>query len=320
MLKKTILVVMLFALVGGAKAQTSTLILRPDSGVGKDASITKETPNTNNGSDENYICNAWTSGGAFHQRSLLEFDLSSLPSNAIITSANLALYCNTTSAHTQRHSNYPGSPYSSNESTIYRITGSWTESTVTWQNAPTFTSDDSVLIPASTSATQNYTNIDVVAMVNTAWNDTGNHSKVVGMLLKLNNETKYRSLIFASSDHPDSTKRPELTITYTLVNDTADSTTGIYTHVTSDVSVNVFPNPSKGLINIDLKNNSNVVYISIVNSFGSIVYRNLYNKHTITTPIAIDLTDKPSGAYVINISNEKGVQQSRKIFISNSSN
>jgi hypothetical protein len=186
-------------------AQT-TVNIRPNANLGKDALINSQTPTTNEGNSLDLACWSWTNNGSTNARSLMQFDLTSIPTNAVIQSATLNLYCNTTSAITQLHSG-------SNASFLRRIITSWQENTVTWNTQPSTTTVDQVTLGASTSNNQNYLNIDLKSMVS-AWvaDANGNY----GLMLQLQNESIYRSVILASSDHGDSTKRPLLTVTYTM--------------------------------------------------------------------------------------------------------
>jgi len=64
-----------------------------------------------------------------NERSLVEFDISSIPGNAQVTSAILKLYVS-------------ASPDGSNRTyRIYRITSSWEEMSVTWNTQPSYSSD-----------------------------------------------------------------------------------------------------------------------------------------------------------------------------------
>lgn len=75
-------------------------------------------------------------------RSLLRFDITSLPSNAVIQSATLRVY----------YMGYRDYPNRVNTITAYRINGSWTELGVTWNNKPgPGAAYGSVDIPANTN-------------------------------------------------------------------------------------------------------------------------------------------------------------------------
>jgi hypothetical protein len=187
----------------------NSVIIRPDAFTGKDALIDSKSNQVNNnfGADDNFASWSWTIGGNLtNVRSLIDFDLSSIPSNAIVNSAKLSLYCNTTSYVTQLNSG-------TNASYLSRITSPWDENTVTWNTQPTITTTNQVLLSTSSSASQNYLNIDIKNLIDDI---RANPTSSYGLMLQLATETIYRSLILASSDHADSTKRPKLEICYSI--------------------------------------------------------------------------------------------------------
>lgn len=164
---------------------------------------------------------AWTfdaNGCATGQyRSFLKFTaLSNIPQTATVLSAKLSLYGVSSSLSSpQGNSYYPGSPYNSsgsNECWIKRVTGTWTEASITWNNQPAVTDVNRVAIPASTSQ-WNYTvtDLDVTEMVKAMVNNANANN---GFCIMHQVENYYRSVTFASSDHPDASKRPKLVVVY----------------------------------------------------------------------------------------------------------
>ena len=187
-----------------------SITIRPDSVVGKDSWVASDFSNTNFSNYPTLGAISWTKNSGtviFNSRGLLEFDLSAIPSCALINSAKISLYCNTTSDHTQLNSSYSGS----NAAYLQRITSNWNEYTVTWSNQPTTTTANQVLLPQSSSATQNYENIDITNLINDM---RQNPTTSFGLMLKLQTEAYYRSFIMSTSDHADSTKWPKLVIDY----------------------------------------------------------------------------------------------------------
>lgn len=203
-MKTKITLTLLLGILSSSLFSQVTLNLRPDPSQGKDALINSQTASTNEGTTGDLACWSWTNNGVTNARSLLQFNLTSIPQNAKILSAKLNLYCNTTSAITQLH-------YGPNAANLKRITSSWEENTVTWQNQPSTSSVSQVLLMASTTNNQDYLNIDLTDFV-TSW--VADPSLNYGVMLQLQTEATYRSVILASSDHADSTKRPLLTIVY----------------------------------------------------------------------------------------------------------
>jgi hypothetical protein len=212
-MKHLLLSVILF--VGLISAQTfaqQTVVLQPGPSDGKDALLhgLYTMVNTNDGNDQQLPAVAWTFGGTPGTvRSALGFDLSFIPSGSVINSARLSLYSWDQSGGMGNHSSLSGS----NACWLQRITSAWAESTVTWNNQPSTTTANEVALPASTSPTQNYLNIDVTSMVQDMINDP---SAGYGMLLRLQTESYYRRVNFCSSDHINSALRPKLEITFTV--------------------------------------------------------------------------------------------------------
>jgi hypothetical protein len=88
---------------------------------------------------------AWTAnGGIVFVRGLFKFDLSSVPSNAIIVSARLSLYSNPTPLNGDLvHANFG----TDNSMFIRRITSNWVPLSTFWNNQPATTTVDQVSIP-----------------------------------------------------------------------------------------------------------------------------------------------------------------------------
>ncbi len=273
------------------------ITLRPGPAAGKDAWVTSNATSTNYGNYANFAAIAWTSGGEFVSRGLLDFDLSGIPANATITSALLNLYCNTTSDHPQLHSTLSGS----NSCFLERITSSWDENTVNWNNQPSTTSNNRVTLPASSSSTQDYLNINVKDLVTDMYN---NKNTSFGFMLKLVDEVKFRSLIFANSDHIDSTKWPQLKICYTLPNGVNENAT------VSKLGVKAYPNPvnRNEILNIN-SNQQEIITIELFDLTGKMNYSNHLNQSTLE--FKLDLNQIPNlnaGNYLLRVVSEDQVQ------------
>ncbi|MBO4739259.1 MAG: T9SS type A sorting domain-containing protein [Bacteroidales bacterium] len=218
-------------------AQTTTVTFKPNATIGKDAAIwmfddncigfgtTQTNADRNFGAEENLWMRRWTWGSigcrAGTIRSLLCFtELSTIPTNAVILSATLKLY----GVSNDINSAYPGAPYSYLENTVVvqKVADNayWNENTVTWNTMPTVDSDTSFLFTIGPSTSQynwNCTNSSA-GLVNMVqhWVKYPNYNN--GMMMQLQTEGTYRNLVFASSDHADSTLWPELTVTYAICN------------------------------------------------------------------------------------------------------
>jgi gliding motility-associated-like protein len=189
------------------KAHT-VVTFQPDSVCGKDALVISLWPNTNYGSHPDFLACTWTNqGNPSTARALIEFDLNTIPPGAVILNATLELFHYASPMNTG-HSNLSGPA----NAWLERITQPWNENTVTWSNQPATSAVNQINVPAPTSMTQNYS-INVITLVNDILNDPANS---FGFELRMQNESYYRSLLFASSDMSNPSLRPKLTITYDL--------------------------------------------------------------------------------------------------------
>jgi len=147
---------------------------------------------------------AYTFGGDYGVgRSVLKFDLSSIPSGYQIISARLSLmFCDANSNSVQTGDN-----------AIYlqRVTSDWDEHTITWNNQPTYTPANQVFLPTSTDPYQDYPDNDVTALVADML-APGNIN--YGFALRMIGEDPYRLMLFGSGDNPDVSLRPKLVVIY----------------------------------------------------------------------------------------------------------
>src|SRR5258706_2678284 len=151
----------------------------------------------------------WTNGGnPVIIRSLLKFDLSTIPQNSTIVSANLYLY---SYPPPTPNGNFTDPNFgTSNGMTLQRVTTDWSPSTITWFNQPSVTSQNQVTIPQTASSILDL-NLDVASLVSTMVTTNSNY----GFLIKLQNEVTYNSRIFVSSYNTTyPTKHPKLVIVY----------------------------------------------------------------------------------------------------------
>ena len=114
---------------------------QPDGAAGIDAWVLSNYPTTNFGAGQELNAMAWTaSGSPIVNRGLIRFDLSSIPANATVTQAFLSLYNNPNSSNGNpmgEHSTLSGS----NAAWLQKVTTSWNELTVTWNDQPATTTE-----------------------------------------------------------------------------------------------------------------------------------------------------------------------------------
>ena len=100
----------------------------------------------------------------------------------------------------------------SNASILQRVTTPWNENTVTWNTAPQITTKDEVMVPASVAPLQDFPNIDITTLVQDMVDQPDSS---YGLLFRIDTESYYRRLVFASSDYPDTSLHPKLVVQYT---------------------------------------------------------------------------------------------------------
>jgi len=176
----------------------------------RDANISSLHPDSTFGADQSTKAVAWTFNGQFGvERSLFAFDLCKIPAGFVLKSATLKLYHNPLSNQTGHTAN------GLNASKIYLIKDTWDESYVTWNNQPAIDTGITVRLDSAINSQENYS-ISVTALVDSCIKADITE---IGFYLKLIDEQFYRSMVFASKEHPYKSIRPRLIISYT-----ADST------------------------------------------------------------------------------------------------
>jgi PKD repeat protein len=197
--------IILSCLVMNVARSQDTLVLQPGP-EGKDAIITTNYSEPF-GNYPNMFAMAGTHNGEpFVCRSLIEFDLSSLPADAYVIDARLSFYFANNPANPHTH-------FGDNGGFLQRVITPWEEDSVTWFNQPETTIENMVRIPASESDTQDYVGMDVTVLIRDILNDPENS---FGILFRLQVEEMYRRLMFASGDYEDPLKFPKLEIVYII--------------------------------------------------------------------------------------------------------
>jgi len=157
--------------------------------------------------DQNYgtLVSLWAStyNGSTDRRSLIQFDLSSIPSNATVTSSTLSLYGEATV--------FEGDPLGdiSNVS-LYKILSPWNEGSVTWNNQPTTDASPLYTRTIYEAGHDEWHTFTITSLVDSWIRRTVPN---YGLELKQNPENKTRIFAFWSSD---AINKPKLEITYTL--------------------------------------------------------------------------------------------------------
>ena len=284
---KRIVIILLFNVCCFAltNAQT-TIILRPDATAGKDALLHGLVSEVNNnyGDTPDFYAAAWTfSGVPGVIRSIVEFDLASVPANASITSSKLSLYARDNTDGIGQHSTLSGP----NDCWLERITSAWVESTVTWNTQPSTTTHNRVMLPASTSPTQNYTDIDVTALVQDM---IDNPSESFGFMIKLSNENYYRKMVFCSSDNTNPDLLPKLELAYSIAN-------GVSEPNSADQLVSFYPNPAGDLITVKV----NAEFLGTPYSINDLLERPILTGRLTLERSEINVNALSPGIYILRV-------------------
>ncbi|MEL6538749.1 MAG: DNRLRE domain-containing protein [Bacteroidota bacterium] len=200
-------------------AQINTLTLQPDQDCAKETFIWRLTTQTGRfGTTEDNTYNGvtylpimnWTWDGAYGQRMVLIDFLHNvdIPSGTEIIEARLSLFAPEEPTPDAFHSleSITGLPANG---LIQSVTSPWEDATVTWNTRPTTSSQNEFVIPAPSSETQNYVDLDITDLIQ---DQVTNQS--YGQLITLQEPDFYRKLIFAGSGNPNPDIRPRLVITY----------------------------------------------------------------------------------------------------------
>ena len=179
-------------------APSTTVTIWPYATTGKDSYVIKSVPTSNRG---NYTA-LYVGANAVGQetRTYLEFSMG-LPSTANITSAKLGLWYSGTGDATKLLS-----------VGAYRVTGVWSESTITWNNKPSYYVSPFSYITLPGAVTGNFVEWDMKYMVQ-YW-VKGTYPNRGVMLMDTNEATAEAWKGFYSSDWTNAIQRPKLTITY----------------------------------------------------------------------------------------------------------
>lgn len=182
-----------------------TIVLQPGS-TGIDSYTTSDFGNfnTNFGNVSTIEVSNWYKYFRTAERGYINFDLSALPDETPIISANLRLYVDTTNK-LNVNANLPNVLY------FRRNTQSWNEQTISWSNAPDSTIFQQTVVPCSTITSKSYFTANIAPLVR-HW--MSNPSEKFGLLLQLEEFNQLTWIRILSSDHPTAAYRPKLTISY----------------------------------------------------------------------------------------------------------
>lgn len=300
--------------------------------VNKDAVIYKSQKvgneyiaNSYYGDNERIIAETWTNGGwEYSLRGLLDINISSIPSSATITDARLNLYSprpQSSNSDKQYSTLSTGSStYQPNDCFLSRIVAPWDENSVTWNNQPATRARNSVSLAQSSAYLQDYLNIDIK---NVMQDMVQIPDSAFGLMLKLNTESIYRRMSFASSDHPDVRLHPNATIKYKVYPSLLKSGSEIsiasayesarniniktqpdFIDSLTQVSVSIAPNPTKGQVTVTSANDE-ISSITLYNT-SNVQIKHIDLQMDEQYQYILDLSMYAKGAYFVEINSKRG--------------
>ncbi|MGV6862649.1 MAG: DNRLRE domain-containing protein [Putridiphycobacter sp.] len=197
---------LLFSSLVSAQVTIDTLQIQNDS-LGQDAMVgSAGLKKINFGSNTfmNVFCdNSQTTPIVY--RSFLDFDLSYIPTNAIITEAQLIL--TPKSIDTSQSFSYY----------VSRVDSTWAHDTINWENQPGFFDSDQITVDATTAMSMSEDQINVTThvqnMVNYPYNNYGWQLRLTNESLE---ELSYGLEFYSSNEYDVVESRPKLIVKYVL--------------------------------------------------------------------------------------------------------
>ena len=242
----------------------------------------------------------WTcSGPTCLDRGFIKFNLSSIPSNATISSASLSLYADNSATV-----GYAGEPTygTNNAGWLQRITSPWNYNTISWNTQPTTTTLHETTLAESIGTSENYT-VNVTQLLRDIITSGVNYGFE---LLQQNEASPYQSLIFGSSANADSSIRPKLEICYSIP-------TSIASVTNPNMNIAVYPNPANDEVVFKTSSSEGVknYHVEMYNIAGQEVRSFQLYPYQVT----INTSDLARGIYIYKIVNNDSVLQSGKIIL-----
>jgi hypothetical protein len=231
----------------------TSLVIQPGEN-GKDSEVFSLQPNNGLTSDT-WRGMSWTFQGEQGEvRGFIDFDFTTLPEDAEIELAYLSLY-SPDPPTTEFHSG-------TNNALLQRVTSTWTEDGITWNNQPSTTTVHQVSLDEASYDFQDYVNIDVTQLVKDMRTDPSNS---FGFMIRQADEEPLRRMSFCPGEYPNPKKHPRLEICYS-------SSVAVESAPKNQLSIVVYPNPCYDRVRLDILIPSFSIRVQIVDIFGKIVF------------------------------------------------
>jgi hypothetical protein len=189
-----------------------TIVIQPDETLGKDSAVWEDQPTKTSGSENALRFGNIYYGNSYDERfALLQFDLSSIPENAVISQAQFTVYKNALTS---------GGAFYEIDYEVFKVTSGWDEAAVNWNTKPSMvgTGVTTKIAPYPSTGGIGYHSWDVKNLI-LGWHDgtIPNFGLALGEVQGLKNYRDDSSVIHVSSSS-DTTEslRPKLEITYNV--------------------------------------------------------------------------------------------------------
>lgn len=179
-------------------APAQTVTIQPSPADGKDAHVEEVIPDTNLGPSDKIWVGEW--GGGQLNRAYLQFNLSSIPTTAVVLDAELGLYY---------HNSSGAQPV---DIGAHKVTSVWNDGTITWNAQPTSAPIQEYVLTVPAAPTNSFVFWSIDDLVQ-GWSD-GSIANY-GVVLKDIDETITKACKgFYASDLGTAARRPKLVVSY----------------------------------------------------------------------------------------------------------
>jgi hypothetical protein len=215
-MKRSRLLILIILVYGATAAifwitSVNTVTIYPD----KDSYSWQSIPKANNGHSDNFEITSFNQP-PYNMRGWIEFNTTSIPSNAWVTSAKLRLRV--------WHISKPEDPFpNTGDSTgriygVFRITQPWTETGVNWVNQPNYTEENhaTALVPSGQGGWYGpllWMEWDITNIVKD-WQSGNNNNGLVVKDTQENASTFYTTQFFTHDQVPNKGYYPRLVVNY----------------------------------------------------------------------------------------------------------
>ncbi|GAB6171988.1 hypothetical protein JCM15765_14660 [Paradesulfitobacterium aromaticivorans] len=180
-----------------------TITIQPTSSTGQDSYVLNLNPDYVYGNMEGLSVGNDNDSQAYIYRAFIKFGLTSIPSNAVVSSSSITL------------TEIGGQDTSSLSISTHKVLGSWDEATLTWNNKPPYDATAQSTVSTLLGSNYKYTWALLASLVQ-GW--VNNSAANYGVMFKLVNESVYSSYrAFGSSEWADQSTiyLPKIDVTYT---------------------------------------------------------------------------------------------------------